>query len=304
MYSIDQIRRGIQNPLLIGRQLNKLYYSYRGIESHPQAVNFLDEDWDNLIILDACRYDSFVKHANLSSDKLGHRYSLGSATSEFTKKTFADRRLGDTVYVGANTWFLKLRDEINAAIHHFVDLQNGDYEVAWVDEELKVVTPETVTRHAQRVQSEYPNKRLIIHYLQPHHPFIGPTGEEYLSHQSNSLMEVFQEAGSDVDDRLLRKAYNENIKRVTKSVEDLLPELTGKTVVTADHGEMLGDRHEIVPTKDYGHPNAIYNDILVKVPWYVVDTGKRKRVIEEEAREQYVEMEVVDEQLRDLGYVV
>lgn len=304
MYSIKQIYRGLRNPLLVGRQLNKLYYSYRGIESHPKAVNFLDEDWDNLIILDACRYDSFVEHADLSNGKLEHRYSLGSATPEFTEKTFADRRLGDTVYVGANTWFLKLRDEINAAIHHFVDLQNGDYEVTWINEELEVVTPETVTRHAQQVQSEYPDKRLIIHYLQPHHPFIGPTGEKYLSHQSNSLMEVFREAGPDVDERLLRKAYNENLERVLKAVEDLLPELTGKTVVTADHGEMLGDRHEVVPTRDYGHPKAIYNDILVKVPWYVVDTGERKEVIEEEIREQYIEMEEVDEQLRDLGYVV
>ncbi|PSP82761.1 hypothetical protein BRC96_11175 [Halobacteriales archaeon QS_6_64_34] len=303
MYSMDQIRRGIRNPLLIGRQLNKLYYSYRGIKSHPGAVNFLDEDWDNLIILDACRYDSFAEHADLPGE-LEHRYSLGSATPEFTEKNFAGRGLGDTVYVGANTWFLKLQDEIDAEIHHFVDLQNGDHDVTWVDKGLKVVTPESVTHHAKRIQHEYPNKRIIVHYLQPHHPFIGPTGQKHLSHQSNSLMEVFREAGPNVNRQQLWKAYDENLKRVLETVEDLHPELTGKTVVTADHGEMLGDRHEIVPTRDYGHPKGIYNDTLVKVPWNVIETGERKEIIKEESREQYVESEAVNEQLRDLGYVV
>lgn len=305
VYSLDQIISGIKNPLLIGREINKQYYSRRWpSQHHPQAVNFLDEDWDNLIILDACRYDSFVEHADIPG-KLEHRYSLGSATPEFIRSNFTDKTLNGTVYLGANTWLLKLKTEINAEIHHFVDLQNGDYEVSWVDESLKVVAPETVTRFAKQIQKKYPNKRHIIHYLQPHHPFVGPTGKKYLSHQSNSLMEVFRNADSDVNRDLLRKAYNENLERVLNTVNNLLPELTGKTVVTADHGEMLGDRHEVVPTQDYGHPKGIYNDTLVKVPWNVIESDERREIIEEKPRNrQKVDTEAVNEQLRNLGYVI
>lgn len=301
MYSLDQLYRGVRNPRLIGRELNRRYYTHIAQES-PEAVNFLDEDWDNLIILDACRYDLFSQMADLPGD-LEYRYSLGSATYEFVRKNFQNRVQHDVVYVGANTWLLKLRDEIDAEIHHFVDLQNGDYDVTWADEKLNVVTPETVTHHAIRTEDEYPNKRLIIHYLQPHHPFIGPTGKQHFTHQSSSLMDVIRESDG-MNRENLYEAYRENLEFVLDEVNDLIPELTGKTVVTADHGEMLGDRHEIVPTRDYGHPYGIYNETLTKVPWHVVDTGERKEVIEEEPDQRLeVDMDALNDQLRNLGYV-
>jgi hypothetical protein len=305
MYSFDQLYRGIRHPQQIGRELNRIYYKYNDPrKSEPLARNFLDEDWDNLIILDACRYDSFLRCADLTGE-LEHRYSLGSTTFEFIKTNFSGRKLYDTVYVGANTWLLKLKDEINAEIHYFVDLQNGKYDVSWVSEELKVVSPETVTHYAKLFNEKYPNKRLIIHYLQPHHPFIGPTGKKYLSHQSNSLMEVVREADAEVDEDRVREAYDENLGLVLEEVSNLIPELTGKTVVAADHGEMLGDRYEVVPTRDYGHPYGIYTDILTKVPWNIIDSGERKKIIEEEPEhDQQHDMARVNQHLRDLGYVV
>lgn len=305
MYSAQKIIRGLKKPHKVGYEVNRLCQTFgKRYERNPKGTNFIDEDWDNLIILDACRYDLFKKYSSLPGH-IDYKYSLGSTTKQFITENFKNRELNDIVYVGANTWFLKLKAEINSEVHYFVDLQDGSYEVEWVDKGLKVVTPETVTNHGVRVHNEFPNKRLIIHYLQPHHPFIGPTGREYLSHQSNSLREVVQKAGSEVDYETIRNAYIENLEQVLRTVQDLLPELVGKTVVTADHGEMLGERLQYVPIRAYGHPYAMYNDYTTKVPWNVIETDYRKKIIEEEPLpKDDPNIHNVNEHLRNLGYVV
>lgn len=306
MYSLEQIKRGIQNPREVGYELNRLCHTRGGVRGrNPNGTDIIDEDWDNLILLDACRYDYFSEFAEGLSGELEYRYSLGSATKQFIRENFREKTLYDTVYVGANTWFLKLQHRINAAVHHFIDLQNGDYEVEWADEELKVVTPETVSRHASRASEEFPNKRLIIHYLQPHHPFIGPKGQEYLPYQSNSLREVVQMAGKEVDRHIVREAYRENLERVLSAVESVLPELHGKTVITADHGEMLGERFQYVPMRGYGHPIGVYNEYTTKVPWNVIQADERKEIIAEQpTQQQETDMSSIDDRLRDLGYKV
>lgn len=305
MYSAKQISRGLRNPYKIAHEVNRrCLNSGRCPEQNPHGTNFLKEDWDNLVILDACRYDFFSKYSELPGT-LEYRYSLGSSTRQFISENFKNRRHNDIVYIGANTWFLKLREDINSEIHQFVDLQNGEYKVEWVDEDLEVVTPETVTTQGIRVNEEFPNKRLIIHYLQPHHPFIGPTGKKYLSHQSNSLREVVSESNSAVDRHVLQKAYRENLQSVLTAVQKLLPKLEGKTVVTADHGEMLGEYYQYVPMRGYGHPGSMYNDYLTKVPWNVIEGGNRKKITKEKPiRNNDIDMNEIDEQLRDLGYIV
>lgn len=303
MYTWDQILKGTKDPHLIGRELNRLYYTrWNSHNNNPKGINFLDEDWDNLLILDACRYDSFAKHADLSGT-LEHRHSLGTATYEFIRHNFKNRKEYDVVYVGANTWFLKLQHELDSEIHHFVDLQNGDFDVDWVDKELKVVTPRTVTKHAKRINEKFPNKRLIIHYLQPHHPFIGQVGEKHFSNQTNSLREVVQSSDSEIDQSVIRKAYIENLEKVLSEVKRLIPNLMGKTVITSDHGEMLGERHKFFPVRDYGHPPGIYNKILSKVPWHIIDSNQRKTIQKDRPLpNQERDMEQVNQQLKNLGY--
>jgi hypothetical protein len=305
MHSVEQILRGIKQPHKIAREINRICHTRGGkYRQNPRGINFLEEDWDNLIILDACRHDTFREYSDLPG-RLETKYSLGGSTKEFIRANFKNKKLHDVVYLGANVWFLKLKDIINSEIHHFVDLQNGDYDVEWVDEKLQVVTPETVTRHAKRLHDEYPNKRLIIHYLQPHHPFIGPTGTKYLSHQSRSLSKVIQAADGKVTREIVWKAYVENLELVLEEVEELLPNLKGQSVITADHGEMIGDRHSFIPIRDYGHPEGIYNEVTVKVPWNVIDSAERKEIIPEKpTQDNQMDEDIIDERLEDLGYVV
>ena len=303
MYSFNDLIKGLRDPQKAAREINKLIHTRFGrFVFYHQGIKIFEEDWDNLIILDACRYDIFSELTDLSGS-LEPRYSRGSATYNFIRANFTDKHLHDTVYVSANAWFLKLKDQINAEVHDFIDLQYGKDDIEWAHEELKAVTPETVTKAALEAHQNYPNKRLIVHYLQPHHPFIGPTGRENFNQQSSSLIDVVKE--NDQPDKVLRTAYKENLKLVLPEVKKLLEHLPGKTVVTADHGEMLGDRHDYVPVRDYGHHKGIFNDATVKVPWLVHESGDRKTIEEDPPVEvDSVEMESVNEQLRNLGYKV
>ena len=294
----------MKSPRSIAREFNRFFYrrAWR-YKRNLKGTNFLEEDWDNLIILDACRYDYFSEYSDLPG-KLEYRYSLGSKTKETIRENFKGKELKDIVYLSDNSWFLKLRDKIGAKIHRFIDLNNEGYEVDYAVQDLGVVTPETVTEHAKRIHNDFPNKRLIVHYLQPHHPFLGSTGEKYFSHSSSSLWDVVREADLSSKPEVVRKAYKENLQLVLEEVEELIPHLKGKTVITADHGEMLGERLPYFPVREYGHPRGIYNDILTKVPWNVIDSDERKEIIEEEPEEkEEVDEEELDSRLRNLGYL-
>jgi len=46
----------------VGRRINTLYHSRLGSRiGNPQGIDIFGQDWDNLIILDARRYDEFSK---------------------------------------------------------------------------------------------------------------------------------------------------------------------------------------------------------------------------------------------------
>lgn len=88
-------------------------------------------------------------------------------------------------------------------------------------------------------------------------------------------------------------------------MDDLLSELDGKTVVTADHGELLGERSFPLPYREYGHPKGTYTEKLVKVPWHTYESGIRKELISEEPTSNGdVDKELIDERLQNLGYQV
>ena len=160
-----------------------------------------------------------------------------------------------------------------------------------------------MTGHALRTAEEHPDKRLIVHYLQPHNPFVGPFGRELFKQESTSLLDVVAE--SDRSDEQLREAYRENLSLVLDEVDNLLDGLSGRTMITADHGEMLGDRYDYVPVKDYGHHPGIFNDPTVKAPMHIHESGSRCRITSERPEQaSTVDDEELDDRLRNLGYRV
>lgn len=80
-------------------ELNNLYSRFR----YGSGTHVMDEDWDTLVILDACRYDMFERRVPFDG-KLDDRYSLGSTSEEFLEQNFSDSTYHDTVFVNANVY--------------------------------------------------------------------------------------------------------------------------------------------------------------------------------------------------------
>jgi hypothetical protein len=106
----------------------------------------------------------------------------------------------------------------------------------------------------------------------------------------------------DASDEDIWDAYRENLRMVLPYIEDLLEELEGKTVVTADHGNMIGERGTPIPIREYGHPRWIYADELVTVPWLVHETNGRKTITAEPSPSEKLSNENVASRLEALGY--
>lgn len=278
--------------------MNSWYHRLRSSEAyHDKGIDIFAQDWDTLIILDACRYDEYLRQRPAGGE-LRVVTSRAGATNEFLRANFTGRELHDTVYVSGNPWYARLRDELNSSVFRFVNVR-GKHEVSETDglDEL-TVGPGPVSAAARRSLESHPNKRHIVHYIQPHTPYIGPTGREHFEITRGMWNQV---NASEVSDEVVRRAYRENLELVLEEVEELVNEIPGKTVVTADHGEYLGERSAPIPVRTYGHFVGLYTDPLVKVPWHVFVNGERPSIVEEESVSDDADS-LVEDQLQALGY--
>jgi len=283
----------------------KAYYRIRGPDD---CVAVMDEEWDSLLILDGCRYDMFVGACDYPGS-LEKRRSCGSTTDEFVRSNLGSQRFEDVVYVSANP---RVSLNFEGSFHEIVRV----WEDGW-DEELRTVPPWTVTDAARRAHEEFPNKRIVVHYIQPHAPFIGEYARSNLPEHS-TLADHAPDQGGDgaanniwehlaagrVDRATVQCAYEENLDITLEYVEPLLDDLDGRIVVTSDHGNLVGERLPPFMKRMYGHPTRLYAPGLVEVPWFVVENGQRREVVAEEATEgDDIEVtEATKAKLESLGY--
>lgn len=275
------------------------------------------ENWDFLIILDACRYDYFerIYKDYLPSGSLKKVRSPASNTLEWCKKVFRER-YEDVVYISTNPFINSVREirgfDAKEHFHKIVDVWNWGW-----DEKLGTVHPETVNLAARRAIDAIPGKRFIIHYLQPHGPylslgflgslvasrrfaygeggskfakarfFFGKMGERILGQKvlwklreliGLPPIDPLDAALRKVGERGLRKAYEENLRIVLDQVVQLLREIYGRVVITSDHGELLGENGL------YGHPAGSRVTALIEIPWLEIEGAGVKPLI---AREKH-----------------
>lgn len=103
MYSLKDILRGIRDPYLVLREINAIYHRLGNSgDYNEEGIDIFNKDWDNLIILDACRADIFEQEVDLPGE-FKTKQSKASKTKEFIKANFTDRTLHDTVYVAGNS---------------------------------------------------------------------------------------------------------------------------------------------------------------------------------------------------------
>ncbi len=286
-------------------------------------------DWDYLIVLDACRYDAFesVYEEYLDGD-LERRRSPGSATPEWASKTFTGQH--DLVYFSTipfiNSLGIPLCDlrwgascDYDWAAADHIDEVVDLWREAW-DDDLGAVTPEAVTAAARERLDDGSDRRMVVHYLQPHAPYLrrgkgrklrqiraGVTdagdrsrgtatpdgdadgyrgvlrsvgddlrsrvesalGDSRLAMQLGMLVELDVAALADLRTdgvaAVLKRYHEENLRLALESAADLIEDLDGRVVVTADHGEAFGEQGV------WEHHIETYIPPLVDVPWLVVE---------------------------------
>lgn len=315
-YALDALRRNLTNP----HWYQMVFNNNVAGPIHMKVVGndgeyVVEQDWDNLILLDGCRYDLFeTVYRDQFRDRikgdLRVSRSRGSGSPEFLRENFQGRELDDTVYVTANPFVVKVLDDPFYYVDHV-------WKTHW-DDELETVRPASVVEKAKRATQRFPHKRLIVHFMQPHHPFIGDTR---LDKDRGFVGAIAKSTDQEVPDaefvweRLRRgsvdyeevwDAYKANLVLALEHAENLIGSISGKHVITSDHGNAFGERFLPFPTKVYGHGKNLRLDALVNVPWLVIESENRREISTHEGREAGNRDldDTVDDRLESLGYKV
>lgn len=308
-------RNGIRQTLRIAAK-----FGYRGpwytlTTRYPIGTNVYDREWDVLLILDACRVDALRAVANEFDfiDHVDSMWSLGSTSHEWMAKTFSeDRReeIANTIYLTGNGFaqrtFTNGEPPVNESnpILSFPALSTVDDDAfkllkgVWDvghDSRLGNVPPRYITDRAIELGRDESAERLIVHYNQPHTPYLADalaTGDAPAPFESKPFPML--QSGEISRDSVL-KAYLDNLRLVLGEVELLLDNLDAERVaISADHGEAFGELGQ------YGHPNASPVPAVKKVPWIeTTASDTNAHTPSEETREATTD---IKEHLADLGY--
>ncbi|MFO7927337.1 MAG: hypothetical protein R6U53_11790 [Natronomonas sp.] len=236
--------------------------------------NVYDREWDVLVVLDACRADLLRSVATDVDflDAVETVRSVGSSSSEWLENTFGGRtETGRTVMVTGNTWTDRyLEADAFAALDEV-------WKYAW-DDDLGTVRPATITERAIALDRDRDPDRLVVHYMQPHHPFVPDpiAGDDGMartgSHSNDANPWVLLRRGEITTERV-RSAYRANLEYVLAEVRTLVENVTGRVAITADHGNLFGEWGL------YGHPMHTPVPALLAVPWAETDgQGRRSSV--------------------------
>ena len=261
--------------------------------------SIFDEEWDVCVLLDACRADE-LEHQRSNFDwidTVGRFPSLASCTWHWLPRTIeatSDETLQESTYVCANPFSARFCSE-----DQFHELDEV-WRYSW-DEQKGTVYPRAVTDRAIDHWRQTDASRMLVHYIQPHVPFLSKGA------QSLTRANFTHETESSIDDwgRVTRgelsrdeaiEMYRDTLERVLEDVDLLLSNLQADNVViTADHGEAFGEWGL------YGHPEQIDLPCLTQVPW--LETA----AVDEETYTPNVEERTetgvsTEEQLAALGY--
>lgn len=275
------------------------------------GINVMDCDWDNLIVLDACRADLFEEAIELDQfESYDVIQSIGSTSGQWYNRTFAGDGYGDTVIVTANP-----HASIDAPdkFHDLIEVDLSVIECDEIGESIYGYHPEDVHEAAIETFQRYDDKRLIIHFMQPHIPFLATPELIYRRYKDekdhdfggkSDPIHVFEAlAHKRISFGEFWHGYKENLLLAFEYGSDLAGDLGGKTVFTADHGNMLGERTWPIPIRLYGHPRGIRSPQNVNVPWAErVEGDRREIVVESVDSSSRLEKEEITNRLQALGY--
>lgn len=304
-FSVENIKRGLSNPFLVFDEV-VLQHIYRVPSAYVNGkyqvgTNVFDREWDVLVILDTCRVDALreVSDEYEFLTEIESMWSVGGATPEWIARTF-DRdhidEIHDTAYLSATTQLRGVLDERLPSSRslresHLAykalagydsvgisDLGYVEYlseyepigETGPLGHEDGLTPPRYVTDRGIAVRRDREEDRLVLHYSQPHTPYVTNAIEEdreLFEYEARPLQ--YLRGGGDYD--LIWELYLNELRKVLDEVELLLENMDAETIaITADHGEGFGE-YGI-----YGHQIGSLHPYIRKVPWVETtasDTG-------------------------------
>ncbi|MFX0134903.1 MAG: hypothetical protein ACFFDN_14775, partial [Candidatus Hodarchaeota archaeon] len=143
--------------------------------------------WDILFIFDACRYDyfklvysKFFYALDLNfTGSLKKVISPASGTLEWCSNVFTKSNYKDIIYVSSNPFVNSKGYSTRSQKGNILSFYPKDrfyqvidvWDFGW-NNQLNTVPPNEVNKVLLEIIKKYPNKRFIIHYLQPHAPYL------------------------------------------------------------------------------------------------------------------------------------
>jgi len=217
--------------------------------------------WNYLIILDACRYDYFIKYWKYN--KVYKVNSPASSTKQWLKIVFPDYY--DCLLFSCNPFIGNKRFK-NWDYNSFEHFRNVIclWDKLW-NKKFSTVLPDDVYNYC--ITKAVPKS--IIWFLQPHSPYIDlgieKTPDDFRN-WNKELNVIDWSEDKNMDKYPIEKIkglYENNLKYVIPYVLKLTEILEKPIIITSDHGELLGEYGLI------GHPN-IKKKELRNVPMVII----------------------------------
>jgi len=228
-----------------------------------------DTDWDYLIGLDACRYDSFEMFNKIKGNYQRVESPAGDTIAWYNRVFFGKY---DITLYSASPWLGK-RVNIGGYLagKHFKDVIEI-WDKGW-DNERQTTPPEITYEYAKDAEP-----KSIIWFEQPHFPAVSEKDKDlwcksnpYKVESGRYLIDMYLK--HEIPEERIRQAHFNSVEAVMPYVEKLVDRLKGKIIITADHGELLGELLEPNHTgwfhgeKEYAafHPEKLYTVPLLIV---------------------------------------
>lgn len=332
--SWENLKRGLRNPFLLFDEV-VLQHLYRvpsaALNSRIDVgTNVFSREWDVLILLDTCRVDALRAVADEYDflEDVEPVRSTGGATPEWTAKTFVSEYLDDirrTAYLSATAQTRGILEERLPVTRTYAESHLAYKLLAWYDtvdvDDLGHVEylfkyepkgesgpyghpggltpPRYVTERGVAVGRTGDYDRMIVHYMQPHSPYVANAireDRELRAHEPRP-MKYLRETG---DFDAVWGAYLDELRYVLDDVAVLLENLDAETVaISADHGEAFGE-YGI-----YGHQIGSLHPKVRTVPWAettATDSHTLDPTVEDPDESATVTDPGTEDQLKSLGY--
>jgi hypothetical protein len=295
-------REGIEDGLR-GASQDVTIHLLRGLDSIDRRDGRIyDEEWDVLVVLDACRVDALRAVAGeypfVAPEEIGVFRSAASCSRRWMARNFnAEYReeMARTVHVTANPF-----SDSHLDASDFLALDEV-WTYAW-DDERGTVPARSVTDRAITVARDRAPERLVVHYMQPHFPSVpeplgGGIDIETFGRGWNSIWDRLEDG--EIDAEAVRRSYVANLRYVLDDIGLLLESVDAdRVVISADHGNAFGEWGY------YGHPPGIPIGVLREVPWVVTSARDTSGYAPStEAVGQEVDGEAIEDRLKHLGYL-